>query len=133
MSISGRTSAAVKQFALWTMLCVVLLAGFIAGAGFLVAALFHWVSQNEANAAAASAITGGALIAIVIIFALIGGAIIKKLKKPQPALFSEFSGMLGLGARLIALAVRRDPRKAIIVSAIAGALAEFITSDRRPK
>jgi hypothetical protein len=133
MSISGRTNAAVKQFALWTMLCVVILAGVIAGGGFLIAALFHWISQQQPNPAAASAITGGALIGIVIIFALIGGAIIKKLKKPQPALFSEFSGMLGLGVRLITIAIRRDPRKAIIVSAIAGALAEFITSDRRSK
>jgi hypothetical protein len=130
MSISGRTSAAVKQFALWTMLCVVLLAGVIAGAGFLVAAFFTWISQHEGNAAAA-AITGGTIIALVIILGLIGGAIIKKLKKPQPPLFSEFGGMLGLGVRLITIAIRRDPRKAIIVSAIAGALAEFITSDRR--
>jgi hypothetical protein len=132
MSISGRTSAAVKQFALWTMLCVISLAGIIAGAGFLVAAFFTWVSQHEGNAAAAG-ITGGGLLAITVIFGLIGGAVIKKLKKPQPGMLSEFSGLLVLGARLITMTIRRDPRKAIIVSAIAGALAEFITSERRSK
>ncbi len=130
MSISGRTSAAVKQFALWTMLCVISLAGIIAGAGFLVAAFFTWVSQHEGNAAAAG-ITGGGLLAITVLFGLIGGAVIKKLKKPQPGMLSEFSGLLVLGARLITMTIRRDPRKAIIVSAIAGALAEFITSERR--
>jgi hypothetical protein len=132
MSISGRTSAAVKQFALWTMLCVISLAGIISGAGFLVAAFFTWVSQHEGNAAAAG-ITGGGLLAITVIFGLIGGAVIKKLKKPQPGMLSEFSGLLVLGARLITMTIRRDPRKAIIVSAIAGALAEFITSERRSK
>jgi hypothetical protein len=132
MDISGRARSALKQSALWAALGVACLCTALAGLGFLIVAFYVWLSMRMGTPAAL-AVTGGVLIALALLIMAVGAAIIKKTKKRYPGLLTEFTGLFGLGARIIAMTVRRDPRKAIIVSMIVGALAEYITSERDRK
>jgi hypothetical protein len=56
---------------------------------------------------------------------------LKKTKKQRPSLLSEFGSTVGLATRLIGMLVRRDPKKAIILAAVSGAIAEYVMSDTR--
>jgi len=132
MSIPGRANAAVKGLALWAGLGLLVFAVVLAGIGFLISAFFIWVTEYKSHAVAA-AITGGALLAAAIIVGLLGSVIIKKTRKPQPSLISEFTGIAGTAGRIAGLLIRRDPRKSLILAVIAGALAEYITSDSKKR
>ena len=132
MSIPGRVNAAVKGLVLWAGLGLFLFAGVLTGLGFLITGFFIWVEQYKAPAAAA-AITGVALFAAVLIIGLLGSFILKKLKKPQPSILAEFTGIAGTAGRIAGLLIRRDPRKSLILAVIAGALAEYITSDSKKR
>jgi drug/metabolite transporter superfamily protein YnfA len=132
MNMSGRAKSALKQSALWAALGVTCLCAVLAGLGFLIVAFYVWLSTRMGTPAAL-AVTGGVLIAMALLILAMGAAIIKKTKKRYPSLLTEFTSLFGLGARIIAMTVRKDPRKAIIVSVIVGALAEYITSEREKK
>ncbi len=130
MNITGRINAVVRDIALWIGLGIAILFVALIGIGFAVASFYMWVSHHMAHSLAAL-VTAGAALLLIAVLAVVGGAIIRKTKKPQPTMMQEFSNTLGMGARLVMLLVRKDPRKAMIVSLVAGALAELITSERR--
>ncbi len=132
MDISGRARSALKQSALWAALGVACLCIALAGLGFLIVAFYVWLSMRMGTPEAL-AVTGGVLVAMALLIMAAGAAFIKKTKKRYPSMVAEFSGLFGLAARLVAMTVRRDPRKAIIVSMIVGALAEYITSEKERK
>lgn len=75
--------------------------------------------------------TGGAIIALAILIGLIGAAILRKLKKPQPSMLAEFGSTVGLVTKLAGILVRRDPKKAVILAAVSGAIIEYVMGDRR--
>ncbi|HUW80936.1 MAG TPA: hypothetical protein VMV54_08620 [Acidocella sp.] len=128
MSLSRRARILVKSAALWTGVAVAVLCIALAGLGFLVTGLFILVARHT-DYASASAITGSVLLLLAVAIGLIGGAVLKRIRTKQPSMLSEFGGTIGLAGRLIGILVRRDPKKAIIISIIAGALAEYIASD----
>jgi hypothetical protein len=132
MSIQGRASAAATQLALWAGLGIVVLTVVLTAIGFLVASLFIWIDQYKPDAVAA-VITGGALLLAAIVIFLIGRVILKKIKKPQPSILAEFGGIAGTAGRIAGLLIRRDPRKSLILAVIAGALAEYVTSDSKKR
>jgi hypothetical protein len=132
MSIPGRASAAATQLALWAGLGIVVLTVVLTAIGFLVASLFIWIDQYKPDAVAA-VITGGALLLAAIVIFLIGRVILKKIKKPQPSILAEFGGIAGTAGRIAGLLIRRDPRKSLILAVIAGALAEYVTSDSKKR
>jgi hypothetical protein len=132
MSIQGRASAAATQLALWAGLAIVVLTIVLTAIGFLVASLFIWIDHYKPDAVAA-VITGGALLLAAIVIFLIGRVILKKIKKPQPSLLAEFGGIAGTAGRIAGLLIRRDPRKSLILAVIAGALAEYVTSDSKKR
>jgi tetrahydromethanopterin S-methyltransferase subunit C len=129
MSIAGRTNAAIKQAAFSAGLGIAVLAISLAGLGFLTASLYVLMTRFFPPAGAA-AITGAGLILAMLIGA-IGAGLLKRAKKRQPSLLSEFGGTLGLTTRLITMLVRRDPKKAIILATLSGAIAEYVLSDNR--
>jgi hypothetical protein len=55
--------------------------------------------------------------------------VLRAARARQRARLAEFSLTLGTALRLAAYLVRRDPKKALIFSLIAGALAEFFTAE----
>ncbi len=132
MSIPGRVNAAVKGLALWAGLGLVVSAIALTALGFLIAGFFIWVEQYKSHAVAA-AITGGALLGAAVIIGVIGSLILKKIKKPQPSIVSEFLGTAGIAGRIVGMLIRRDPRKSLILAVVAGALAEYITTDSKKR
>ncbi len=130
MNISGRVNAVLKNAALMAGLGTAVLVIALAALGFLITAFYIFISHKTGPAAAA-AITGGVLLAIAIFTAVAGAAIIRKTRKQQPSLLAEFGGTIGLAGRLVGMLVRRDPRKAIVISVILGALAEYITGEKK--
>jgi hypothetical protein len=130
MSISGFVNATVKHAALSAGLGVTCLAVGLAGVGFFTASFYIFVAQHF-HPLAATLITGGALIVLALLIAAIGAGMLKRSKQRQPSLFSEFGGTLSLGIRLASILVRRDPKKAVILAAVSGALAEYVLSDNR--
>jgi len=130
MNISGRVNGVLRNAALWAGLGTAILFIALAGLGFLIAGFYIWLAGQMAHAPAA-AITGGVLLLLSIATALIGGAVIRKTRARHPSFISEFGGTVGLAGRLVGLLVRKDPKKALILSAIAGALLEYITSEKK--
>jgi hypothetical protein len=132
MNISGRIGGFLKHIALSAGLGIVVLLILLTAIGFLIAALYGLVAAHF-PAVEAAAITGVGLLLAAILIAIIGGAVIRKLRKPQPSLISEFAGTYGLAIRLVGMLVKRDPKKAIILAAVSGAIAEYVMGDNRKK
>jgi hypothetical protein len=125
-----RVTALARNAALWSVMLAAVLFILLGALGFLIAGYYIWMS-NMTSAAAAAAITGGTLLILAVAVAIIGGAILTRMRARQPTFVGSLGGTLGLAARLVAMAVRSDPRKAIILSIVAGALAEYMTSERK--
>jgi hypothetical protein len=130
MDIAGRATSVVLRLAAAVGLGAGVLCIILAGIGFIAAGIFIHLDHRLGPAAAAAAI-GGGLIILAILIALVGAYGLKKLRKRRPSLIAEFSATFGLGARLIGLLVRRDPRKAVLLAAMTGAIVEYLLGDDR--
>ncbi len=130
MSISGRINATARHAAWSAGLAAACLAIGLAALGFFAAAFYIFL-EGHFDAVTAALMTGGALLVLALLVAAIGAAMLKRARKRQPSLFSEFGGTLSLGIRLASILVRRDPKKAVILAAVSGALAEYVLSDNR--
>ena len=93
-----------------------------------VVAFYLWLAPHL-GAAAAAAITGLALLAVAACLSLAGGVVMRRMKR-RPGLLSELRTMSGLATQLLLL---RGPKKALLLSLIAGALAEFMLSPNRKR
>jgi hypothetical protein len=130
MNLSRRASTLVKSAALWAGVAVAVLCIVLAGIGFLITGFFIYIARHT-DAASAAAITGGVLLVLAVITGLLGGTVLRRIRRRQPTMLSEFGGIIGVAGRLVGLLVRKDPKKAMIISIVAGALAEYITSERK--
>jgi hypothetical protein len=128
LNITARAAAAVKHLALALGLGVAVLAVALGGAGFLTAAYYlHFA--HEMDSVRAAALTGATLLVAAALVALIGAAILKRTKKPQPGWLCDFTGLAGLAVRLATMTIRRDPKKALIIAAVSGVLVELLFGD----
>ncbi|OYV36418.1 MAG: hypothetical protein B7Z80_15620 [Rhodospirillales bacterium 20-64-7] len=119
----------VRRAVLSAAVGIIMLGALGVAAGFFIAAFYIWLSELfEPDIAAA--ITGGALLFIAMFIGVMGRAALKLMRRRQPSMLSEFSGLIGLAIRVAGATVRRDPKKALVLSIIAGALAEYILADR---
>lgn len=132
MNLTGRLSEALKSFALGAGIGIAVLLVALAGLGFLITAFYVWIARHM-DAASAAAVTGGVLIVLAVLIGVAGADVLRRIKKPQPGFLSDLGGTLGLGLRLAGILVRRDPKKAIIIAAATGALAEFILAEGKKK
>jgi nitrate/nitrite transporter NarK len=130
MNLSRRANHLIKNAALWACTAIAALCIALAGLAFLVTGAFICLSRHTGEASAA-AITGAALLILALIIGLAGGYTLKRIRRRQPSLLSEFGGTLGMAGQLAGFLIRKDPRKAMILSVVAGALAEYITSERK--
>jgi hypothetical protein len=130
MNLTREASLLIKGAALWTGVALAALCIALAGLGFLSAGFFVWMAQHTGYASA-SAITGGVLLVLALATGLAGSLMLKRMRERRPGLLATFGGTAGVAGRLAGMLVRRDPRKAIVLSVIAGALAEYITSERK--
>lgn len=129
MSLFRPVRSMVQRAALSAVVGIVTLGVLAGAAGFLVAAFYAWLAELF-DVPVAAAITGGALLVIAMFIGVTGRAALRRMKRRQPSLLAGFGGTIGLTTRVIAAVVRRDPKKALIVSIIAGALAEYVLAER---
>ena len=134
MDIPRRADAAVKGLLLWVGVGMATLVVALAGLGFLIAGFFLWLHQTRSNAVAA-AITGALLLILAALIGAAGIYVLNQIRKRQPTLMQEiggFAGMAGAAVRLVSLVIRQDPRKALIMALLAGAIAEYFTGADKP-
>ena len=132
MGFVSRAERLLKHAVLWAWLAVVALFLVMAGLGFLAAALFIWMTTHL-GAAAAAAITGAALLGLALLTTLIGGLVFRRLRRRAPHLFGNAFSLISTLASLGGLLVRRDPKRAVLMALVAGALAEYFTVPDKPR
>ncbi|HQT45756.1 MAG: hypothetical protein B7X08_03290 [Acidocella sp. 20-63-7] len=114
-------SAIARKAALGTSMAAVTLCITLAALGFFIASFYILLTQHTSSAAAA-AITGAILLAL----ALITGLITKTIFKKRSQNLSDWSELLSLATYLI----RRDPKKAMLLALLAGAVTEYFAGDK---
>lgn len=127
MSLTRRAGALARAAALWASFATVALCLVLAALGFLAAALFIWVAAHLGPAAAA-ALTGAALLLLAVSAMLGGRMVLNKLRRSAPGLFDDTLGTLSMITSIAGLLVRQDPKRAILLSLLAGALTEYFTA-----
>jgi len=130
IDIAGRVTSAALRLGAAIGLGVAVLVIILAGLGFLAAGAFIHLAHRLGPAEAA-AVMGFGLFVLAILVAFIGAWSLKKFRKRRPSMLSEFNATFGLGARLLTLLVRRDPKKAILLAALTGAIVEYLLGDEK--
>ncbi|HVE22677.1 MAG TPA: hypothetical protein VNC39_11920 [Acidocella sp.] len=119
----------IKWAVIGFCLALAVLGILLAASGCFVAAFYLWVAPHLGRPAAA-AVTGAVLVVLALCLALAGGASLRRMRRRPRRLLGEFQNTIGLVARLM---LARDPKKALLASLLAGALAEYILSPGRKR
>ncbi|GLR68054.1 hypothetical protein GCM10010909_27350 [Acidocella aquatica] len=128
MSLSRHVSFYARASALWGAMGVAVLALALAALGFFIAATYIWLCGHF-TPAVACLITGGTLLALAAASGLIGSAALRAAQARERARLAQFNVTISTALSLAAYLVRRDPKKAIIFSLLAGVLAEFLSGE----
>jgi hypothetical protein len=128
IDLAGRATSVVLRAAAALGIGLAVFAIILAGIGFFAAGAFIHLAHLLGPAKGA-AVMGGALFVLAILVGLAGAWSLKNFKKRRPSMLSEFNATFGLGARLLVLLVRRDPKKAILLAAVTGAIVEYLLGD----
>lgn len=121
-----------KTVLLWVAMAMALLCILLGALGFLTAAFLLWL-EHYLSPAGALAITGALLLLEAL--ALLGcfRLALRRLHARQPASNSTATNLFQLGLRFVMMMVQRSPRKAMLLALIAGALAEYFTTNEQSK
>jgi hypothetical protein len=122
----------LKSAALWAGLAIIVLCLVLAAFGFLAAALFIWVAAHLGGAAAA-ALTALSLLLLAGLVMIFGGIMLARLRRRAPELFTDSSSTIATITSLIALLVRQDPKRTLLLALLSGALTEYFTAPRKPR
>jgi hypothetical protein len=131
MGLIRFTSHVLKSAALWGALATIVLCLVLAALAFLTAAIFIWLASHV-GAAAAAAIAALALLFLAVQIMLFGGLFLARLCDRAPGLFDDTAGTIALLTSLVTLAVRRDPKRTLLLALIAGALTEYMAARDEP-
>lgn len=130
MALSQYTSALISRAVLALIVAVLSVAFLLGGAGFLVAAAYLVIAAHE-GVICAAIIMGGVLVLLAGAVALIGNRALAARKRAQPSLLGEFAGIVTGGVSLVTALIRNDPKKALLLSVLAGLLAEYVTTPKK--
>jgi hypothetical protein len=127
MALIRFASHALKSAALWGALATIVLCLVLAALAFLTAAIFIWLASHV-GAAGAAAIAALALLFLALQIMLFGGLLLARLRARAPGLFEDTASTIALLTSLATLAVRRDPKRTLLLALIAGALTEYLAA-----
>jgi hypothetical protein len=113
----------IKSAVIWICLAVAALCVALAASGFFIAAFYLWLAPHL-GAASAAAVSG----AVLLVFAAVIAVVLRRLRWRRLSLMTEVGSLIGVGFQLLKMVVQRDPKRALIVSLVAGALAEYISA-----
>jgi hypothetical protein len=128
MSFTRHAGVLARGAALWAGFAIVTLCLVLGALGFFAAALFVWVAAHLGTAAAA-ALTALGLLLLALGSALTGRRVLRRLRASAPSLFGGALGTLSMATSLVGLLVRQDPKRAILLALLAGALTEYFTAE----
>jgi hypothetical protein len=132
MSMLRYAASLLKGGAVWVGVSIIVLFLVMAGLGFFATAFFIWVASHLGSAPAA-ALTGAALLLLALIFMVSGNFAVRRIRRHRPDLFGDAAGTIAMLTSVVGLLVRRDPRRAILLSLIAGALTEYFAGPEKPR
>lgn len=122
----------IRSAAIWVCLALAVLCIALAATGFFIAAFYLWVAPHL-GAPGGAAVTGAVLLGLAILLALAGSVVLRRAKRRPFSLLTGTAGALGLAVKLVAMLVRKDPKKALIASLLAGALIEYMSAPGRKR
>lgn len=132
MGLVRLAAIVAKSAALWGGLATVVLCLVLAAFGFLAAALFIWVAAHLGGAAAA-ALTAVALLLLAGLVMIFGGIMLARLRARAPELFADPATTIATITSLIAVLVRQDPKRTLLLALLSGALTEYFTAAENPR
>lgn len=130
MSLRSQARLLGRNLALSAGIAITMLVLALAALGFLAASVFLWAAPHWGAAAAAGG-TGAALLLLAVLAGFGGCYLARRLHRNQPSLLAEVSGTLLTATRLLGFIIRQDPKKAILLSLLAGALVEYFTPEKK--
>jgi hypothetical protein len=126
MSFLRYASFTLKSAAIWAGLGVAVLCLVLAAFGLLAVALFIFVAHRWGEAAGAG-ITALALLFVAGLVVLSGALFFNRARHRTPAIFADTAGTIAMVTSIANMLVRRDPKRAILLSLLAGAVTEYFT------
>jgi hypothetical protein len=117
-----------RSAAVWAGFAAVALCLVLAALGFLAAALFIFVAAHL-GAATAAALTGIGLLLLALLIMLTGRLCLRNLRNKAPGLFEDAAGTIAMFTSLAGMLVRQDPKRAMLLAVLAGALTEYFTAE----
>jgi hypothetical protein len=126
MSLLRYAGFTLKSAAIWVGLGVAVLCLTLGAFGLLAVALFIFVAHHWGEAAAA-AITAVALLLVAAQLVLAGAVFFHRVRRRTPDIFADAAGTIAMVTSIANMLVRRDPKRAILLSLLAGAVTEYFT------
>lgn len=126
MSLLRYASFTLKGAAIWAGLGVAVLCLTLAAFGLLAVALFIFVAHRWGEAAGA-AITALALLLVAAQVVLAGALFFNRVRRRTPDIFADTAGTIAMVTSMANMLVRRDPKRAILLSLLAGAVTEYFS------
>jgi hypothetical protein len=126
MSLVRYAGFTLKSAALWVALATTVFCLVLAALLLLAVALFIFIDQRW-GAAPAAALTALALLFIAAQVLLAGALIFGRVRRRQPDLFGEATSTIAMLTSLANLLIRRDPKRAVLLSLLAGIVTEYFT------
>jgi hypothetical protein len=126
MSLLRYASFTLKSAAIWAALGVAVLFLVLGAFGLLAVALFIFVAHHWGEAAGA-AVTAAALLLVAAQVVLAGALFFNRVRRRTPSIFADTAGTIAMVTSFANILVRRDPKRAILLSLLAGAVTEYFT------
>lgn len=117
----------LKSAALWGALATIVLCLVLGAFAFLAAALFIWMAAHL-GAAGAAALTAFLLLLLAGLVMIFGAITLARLRRRAPALFADPAAGIATITSLIALLVRRDPKRTLLLALLSGAVTEYFAA-----
>ena len=131
MSLIRLAGIVAKSAALWSGLATAVLCLVLAAFAFLAASLFIWMASHL-GAAAAAALTAVSLLLLAGLVMIFGAILLARRRRRAPELFADTAGTIATLTSLIALLVRQDPKRALLLALLSGALLEYFAAAEKP-
>ncbi len=132
MSLTRYTGDTLKRAALWGGLATIVLCLALGALALLGAAFFLWLERHLGPAAAA-ALTALALLLLALLVMLAGWLWFLRRPMRPPGPLGGMGGVLPSLVRLAGALVRQNPRRAMVLAVLAGALAEYMSKEEMAK
>ena len=130
MSLARFTRDTLKRAALWGGLATIVLCLALGTLALLGVAFFLWL-ESHFSPAIAAVLTALALLLTALLVILAGWLWLARHPVRPPSVLGSMGGLLPSFVSLAGALVRQNPRRAVVLAVLAGALAEYLAKDEQ--